>query len=58
MRGTKWENKMESQITYTADGETTEFFAHWHNAPMKLIFAKAPPKGTKITISTKEPENE
>lgn len=49
---------MESQITYTADGETTEFFAHWHNAPMKLIFAKAPPKGTKITISTKEPENE
>ena len=47
---------MESQITYTADGETTEFFAYWHGKRMKLEFEKAPSKGTTITISTKEPE--
>lgn len=47
---------MESQITYIVDGETTEFFAYWHGARMKLVFEKAPPKGTIITISTKEPE--
>ena len=58
MRGTKWENKMESKISYMADGTTQVFHSVWNNEPFFVVFTKTPKRGTIISVSTKEPENE
>jgi hypothetical protein len=49
---------MESKISYMADGTTQVFHSVWNNEPFFVVFTKTPKRGTIISVSTKEPENE